>query len=103
MVQNSLAKGRNIKFDIGSPNFEKRKKKISNIRLRKLSDSYKRLTIEKKTVDLAESVFQVKKTQAKVHRPSLASIDLLSLKSARRNNSFDSPTRKGIDSLFKNS
>jgi hypothetical protein len=50
MVQSSLAKGKKVKFDIGSPNFEKRKKKIGQIRLRKLSGNYKRLTIEKNTI-----------------------------------------------------
>ena len=52
MVQSSLARGKKVKFDIGSPIFEKRKKKIGQIRLRKLSDNYKRLTIEKNTIEL---------------------------------------------------
>ena len=52
MVQNALAKGKKVKFDIGSPFFEKRKKKIGQIRLRKLSDNYKRLANEKNTIEM---------------------------------------------------
>jgi hypothetical protein len=93
MVQSSLAKGKKVKFDIGSPNFEKKKKKIGQIRLRKLSGNYKRLTIEKNTIEVTESQVLAKKPQIRI-RPSLASIDLTGLKKLRRNNSADSPAKR---------
>ena len=100
MVQSSLAKGKKIKFDIGSPNFEKRKKKIGQIRLRKLSENYRRVETEKNTIELTESQVQTKKIQIRI-RPSLAAIDLTSLKTLKRNNSLESPTKKVSDSIFK--
>jgi hypothetical protein len=86
MVQNSISKGKRVKYDIASSNFEKRKKKVSNIRLRKLSDNFKRVSVDKKAIDVVETPNQLKKTPVRV-RPSLASIDLVNLKMQKRNNS----------------
>jgi len=99
MVQNVLSKGRKVRFDIGSSNFEKRKKKVTNIRLRKLSGNFKKLALEKISTEGIETTPpQSKKTIQVRIRPSLASIDLTGLKSQiRRNNSLDSPTKKNLN------
>lgn len=99
MVQNGISKGKKVKFDISSVNFEKRKKKVGNIRLRKLSENYRKILTEFDKIDVLQSEVFVKKGTSRV-RPSLISIEIKKVRQLKRNNSVESPTQKGRDFML---
>lgn len=99
MIQNAISKGKKVKFDISSQSFEKRKKKVSSIRLRKLSDNYKKISTEIDKIDVIQSEIFGKKVTSRI-RPSLASIEIPKMRRLLRNNSLESPSHKGRESVL---
>lgn len=99
MIRNAISKGKKVKYDICSQSFEKRRKKVASIRLRKLGDNYRKISTETEKADLLQSEIFVKKGASRI-RPSLASIEFPKLRQLTRNNSLDSPTHKGLKSVL---
>lgn len=99
MVQNAVSKGKKVRFDISSQSFEKRKKKVTSIRLRKLSDNYRKISTENDKVELIQSEVFSRKVTSRV-RPCLASIDMKIKRELTRNDSLESQSRKGRESVL---
>lgn len=99
MVQNAISKGKKVRFDISSQSFEKRKKKVTNIRLRKLSNDYRKISTENDKFELIQSEVFSRKITSRV-RPSLASIDIKIKRELTRDDSLSSQSRKGRESVL---
>lgn len=93
MVQNAISRGKRVKFDISSKSFEKRKKKVASIRLRKLSENYRKIPTENEKIDNFQVEIFGRKSTVRV-RPSLVSIEVTK-RQLTRNDSGNFSTHQG--------
>lgn len=73
---------------------------MGSIRLKKLSDNYRKVSTEMDKIDVFQSDVFVKKMSSRV-RPSLVSIDIRKMRGMKRNSSLESPIMKGGESVLR--